>query len=62
MGLKKKGDEESGTSEVIENCGQDVLDDKKNLFSIKILKTHKNLNAGQSVNVYLLPPFLQKEK
>lgn len=36
MGLKKKGDEGSGTSEVIENCGQDVLDDKKNLFSIKI--------------------------
>lgn len=29
MGLKKKGDEGSGTSEVMENCGQDVLDEKK---------------------------------
>lgn len=62
MGLKKKGDEGSGKTKVIENRGQDVLDDKKNLFSTKILKTHKNLNAGQSVNVYLLSPILTKRK
>lgn len=35
---------------------------KKNLFSINIFKTHKNLNAGQSVNVYLLFPILTKRK
>lgn len=36
--------------------------EEKNLFSIKILKKYKNLNAGQSVNVYLLFPILTERK